>query len=132
MRWIVDGNNVFGARPDGWWKDRAGAARRLAAEVQRWQHATGDRVTLVFDGGEQPELTTLANERNGEFEVVFAGPAGHSGRDAADHLIVELVEASCAEEADLTVVTSDAGLVGRLPPGVTIVGAGRFRRQLDI
>jgi len=23
MRWIVDGDNVMGARPDGWWRDRA-------------------------------------------------------------------------------------------------------------
>ena len=26
---VVDGANVVGATPDGWWKDRAGAARRL-------------------------------------------------------------------------------------------------------
>jgi hypothetical protein len=26
---IVDGANVVGGRPDGWWRDRAGAARRL-------------------------------------------------------------------------------------------------------
>lgn len=26
---IVDGANVVGSRPDGWWRDRAGAARRL-------------------------------------------------------------------------------------------------------
>ena len=26
---VVDGANVVGSRPDGWWKDRAGAARRL-------------------------------------------------------------------------------------------------------
>ncbi|GAA4129287.1 hypothetical protein GCM10022215_41650 [Nocardioides fonticola] len=26
---VVDGANVVGARADGWWKDRAGAARRL-------------------------------------------------------------------------------------------------------
>jgi len=26
---IVDGANVMGARPDGWWRDRAGAAARL-------------------------------------------------------------------------------------------------------
>ncbi len=33
-RLIVDGNNVIGARPDGWWRDRAGATRRLLARVQ--------------------------------------------------------------------------------------------------
>ena len=26
---VVDGANVVGARRDGWWKDRAGAAQRL-------------------------------------------------------------------------------------------------------
>jgi hypothetical protein len=30
---IVDVANVMGARADGWWKDRAGAARRLCQEV---------------------------------------------------------------------------------------------------
>lgn len=26
---VVDGANVVGSRPDGWWRDRAGAAARL-------------------------------------------------------------------------------------------------------
>jgi 8-oxo-dGTP diphosphatase len=30
---VVDIANVMGARPDGWWKDRAGAAARLCREV---------------------------------------------------------------------------------------------------
>ncbi len=30
---IVDGANVVGSRPDGWWRDRAGAAVRLAREL---------------------------------------------------------------------------------------------------
>jgi 8-oxo-dGTP diphosphatase len=30
---IVDGANVMGSRPDGWWHDRAGAARRLRDEL---------------------------------------------------------------------------------------------------
>ena len=30
---FVDGNNVMGSRPDGWWRDRSGAARRLIAEL---------------------------------------------------------------------------------------------------
>jgi 8-oxo-dGTP diphosphatase len=32
---IVDAANVMGSRPDGWWRDRAGAAQRLADEVER-------------------------------------------------------------------------------------------------
>jgi hypothetical protein len=30
---VIDVANVMGARPDGWWRDRAGAALRLCREV---------------------------------------------------------------------------------------------------
>ncbi|HVB46515.1 MAG TPA: NUDIX domain-containing protein [Streptosporangiaceae bacterium] len=30
---VVDAANVVGSRPDGWWRDRAGAARRLCDEL---------------------------------------------------------------------------------------------------
>jgi 8-oxo-dGTP diphosphatase len=32
---LVDGANVMGSRPDGWWRDRAGAAVRLHADLVR-------------------------------------------------------------------------------------------------
>lgn len=32
---IVDGANVVGSRPDGWWHDRAGAAVRLYEDLRR-------------------------------------------------------------------------------------------------
>ena len=52
---IVDGANVVGSRPDGWWRDRAGAAVRLydelaglaergAAGIPAAQLATGEAV----------------------------------------------------------------------------------------
>ena len=43
-RLIVDGNNVIGSRPDGWWRDRAGrrpAAGRVAAGARARGAATG-------------------------------------------------------------------------------------------
>ena len=33
-RLVVDAMNVIGTRPDGWWRDRDGAARRLIAALQ--------------------------------------------------------------------------------------------------
>jgi len=30
---VVDVANVMGSRPDGWWRDRAGAAARLLTEL---------------------------------------------------------------------------------------------------
>ena len=49
-RLVVDGANVVGARPDGWWRDRAGAARRLheALLVADLPH---DEIVLVLEGG---------------------------------------------------------------------------------
>ena len=44
---VVDGNNVMGSRPDGWWKDRAGAARRLVAQLGEWP---AEDVIVFFDG----------------------------------------------------------------------------------
>ena len=41
-------------------------------------------------------------------------------RDAADDRIVELVEEMFAARPELTVVTSDKGLMARLPPGVKV------------
>ena len=32
-RVFVDCNNVMGSQPAGWWRDRAGAARRLVPEI---------------------------------------------------------------------------------------------------
>ena len=43
--WIVDGNNVMGSRPDGWWRDRRGAQRRLVErleDVRRRPRRAGD------------------------------------------------------------------------------------------
>ncbi|HJT02475.1 MAG TPA: NUDIX domain-containing protein, partial [Pseudonocardiaceae bacterium] len=44
---VVDAANVVGSRPDGWWKDRAGAAERLLSEVA----AAGPGVLAVPHGG---------------------------------------------------------------------------------
>ena len=46
---VVDAANVVGSRPDGWWKDRAGATRRLHEQllVADLSH---DQVVLVLEG----------------------------------------------------------------------------------
>ncbi|MPY94186.1 MAG: RNA-binding protein [Acidimicrobiia bacterium] len=120
-RWIVDGNNVYGSRPDGWWRDRAAAAARLVEEVGRWQQQGGDDVTVVFDGGRPEALTPSDPPR---VTVAFARD---EGAGSADDLIVRLVG---APGGPLTVVTSDRGLVARLPLGVAVEGAGSFLRRL--
>jgi len=117
VRWLVDGNNVFGSRPDGWWNDRPAAMARFTQRVAEWCRTHTDDVTVVFD---QPVPDAVLELAGGNLRVVAAA---RKGRNAADDTIVEF-----AAGADvLTVVTSDKGLRERLAPGVTVVGAGRFR-----
>ena len=119
-RWIVDGMNVIGSRPDGWWRDREGAKRRLAAELAALSER-GDEVTVVFDGREPDEPLEAP-----DVTVLFAP----GGPNAADDRIAELVAAD-GDPASLTVVTSDADLVRRVTEhGAGTTGARSLRRQL--
>ena len=125
-RWFIDGNNVMGAGADGWWNDPVAGARRTTQAVAIWCRTHDDGVVLVFDGRPEPSVAELAG---GNLTVAFAP---RPGRDAADDEIVARVGERFADEPDLTVVTSDRGLVDRLPPGVHVEGAGRFRRRIGL
>ncbi len=125
MRIIVDGMNVIGARPDGWWRDRDAAVRRLAERLQALAAAAGDEITAVFDGRPVPGLA------EGEHAGVHVLYAGRSGPDAADDRIAELVAAD-ADPASLTVVTSDRALRARVEDaGAVATGASTLLRRLD-
>jgi predicted RNA-binding protein with PIN domain len=120
-RWLVDGMNVIGTRPDGWWRDRTAAMERLAAELDALARETGEPVTVVFDG--RPRA--IPAER---VEVRFAS---RGGPNAADDDIAALV-ATDDDASGLSVVTSDADLARRArAAGARLVGAGAFRRRLD-
>lgn len=127
MIWFVDGNNVMGAGERGWWNDRPGAAVRLTQRIALWARGLPDEVVVVFDGAPVEGVAALAG---GNLAVTFAT---RRGRDAADDRIVEMVEERYADPVALpviTVVSSDRGLRGRLPPGVATMGAGAFLGRL--
>jgi predicted RNA-binding protein with PIN domain len=122
---VVDGMNVIGSRPDGWWRDRAGAARRLHTRLAALADATDDGITLVLDG------RPLADLPEGVHDDVAVAYARRGGRDAADDRIVEIVAAD-PDPPGLTVVTSDRELAGRVRTlGAGVVGAGELLRRLD-
>lgn len=124
--WIVDGNNVFGSRPDGWWNDRDAAAARLAQQVAEWCRTHDDSVVVVFDA---PVAASTAMLAGGNLSIV---ESDRRGRDAADDTIVRLAcEAEAAGVTDVRVVSSDRGLRKRLPPEVRSIGAGTFLACLE-
>jgi predicted RNA-binding protein with PIN domain len=120
-RWIVDGMNVIGSRPTGWWRDRRGAMRDLVEELDGFASRSGDQVSVVFDG----KPFDLDSEA---VDVLFAS---RRRPNAADDDIAALVEGD-GESGGLSVVTSDGDLARRVrDAGAAVVGAGEFRRRLE-
>jgi predicted RNA-binding protein with PIN domain len=121
---IVDGMNVIGTQPDGWWRDRPAARRRLVQDLTALDDG-GAAVTVVFDGRATPGEEDQAKD-NG-IRTVFAP----GGPDAADDAIVELVGA-LERPVDTIVVTSDRLLVDRVRRlGARVESAKAFRSRLS-
>jgi predicted RNA-binding protein with PIN domain len=122
---VVDGMNVIGSRPDGWWRDRAAAARKLHRRLARLASESADGITLVLDGRPRADLP------EGVHDDIAVAYARRAGRNAADDRIVELVR-SDPDPGGLTVVTSDRELAGRVRAiGASVIGAGELLRRLD-
>jgi predicted RNA-binding protein with PIN domain len=121
MRWLVDGMNVLGSRPDGWWRDRKTATKRLTALLEAFAGETREPLTVVFDG--RPFDLSAPS-----VEVEFASGRGPN---AADRDIAARVEAD-PDPGSITVVTSDRELADRVrSAGAQVLGSGQFRRRLD-
>jgi predicted RNA-binding protein with PIN domain len=121
VRWLVDGMNVVGSRPDGWWRDRKAAMKRLSDLLGVFATETGEPLTVVFDG--RPfDLSAPP------VEIRFATGRGPN---AADHDIAAHVE-SDPDPQSITVVTSDRELADRVrAAGAQVLGSGPFRSRLD-
>jgi predicted RNA-binding protein with PIN domain len=122
MHRVVDAMNVIGSRPDGWWRDRAGAIERLVAQLDGWVGETGERVTVVL---EQPPRRRLDTER---LEVAWAP---RPGPNSADREIVRRLDGWLAQD-EVIVVTSDRDLAERARGlGAAIDSAATFRARLE-
>lgn len=110
---VVDGANVVGSVPDGWWRDRLGAARRLrdalpAVAAAGLPDAPGPvDVVLVVEGAARPLAAEPA------IDAVMVVAAAGSGDDTIVDLVREAYERRCV------VVTADRALRER----VTALGA---------
>jgi len=85
MRWYVDGMNVIGTRPDGWWRDRDAAMLRLVDLLERWAASEGEEVVVVFERKPSPPIRST---------VIEVAHAPKPRRDAADDEIVRRVARS--------------------------------------
>jgi 8-oxo-dGTP diphosphatase len=124
---VVDVANVMGSRPDGWWRDRAGAAVRLHAELSELaargtalapDESTGQRqapeFVMVLEGAARAAAARI-DAAPGPVRVVQA--AG-SGDDAIVAVVREL-------PGRRIVVTADRELRRRsVAAGATVLGPG--------
>jgi hypothetical protein len=99
---LVDAANVVGSRPDGWWRDRAGAAARLVTAL---------RAAVADDRLAPPVLVILegaarAGVPEGEDRGVCVAHAARSGDDA-------LVAAATSSGLPVLLVTADRALCRR-------------------
>jgi predicted RNA-binding protein with PIN domain len=103
---VVDGANVVGSRPDGWWRDRAGAARRLHDHLVATDVVGEGEVVLVLEGDAR------RGHHVGQEGHVRTVHAGRSGDDA----IVDEVRSQVAfgDGRGVTVVTADRELRDRV------------------
>jgi hypothetical protein len=137
---VVDVANVMGSRPDGWWRDRAGAATRLmaslvplvgrdlvapspgapveagspgspASSVRIDRMIRIDRIVAVVEGKARTAVAPV------ELDVVAAPADG-------DSTIVAVANDVLAGDEVPLVVTADRGLRERLPSGSLAAGPG--------
>jgi predicted RNA-binding protein with PIN domain len=122
MKWLVDGMNVIGSRPDAWWKDRDAAMLRLVDVLERWVAQSGDDVTVVFERPPKPPIRST---------VIEVAHAPRPRPNSADEEIVRLLEAD-DDPARVRVVTSDRWLADRVRLiGATVEPAEAFRSRVD-
>ena len=130
---VIDVANVMGSRPDGWWRDRPGAATRLLGQLVK---VIGQEVASP-DGGE-PLVIHRA------IAVVEGRARAAQIPDDATSVGLEVMAASADGDSTIVaaaqgvlggnhlpiVVTADRGLRERLPSGALVAGPSWLLRLL--
>ncbi|MFJ7085261.1 NTP pyrophosphohydrolase [Streptomyces griseus] len=117
---IVDGANVVGSVPDGWWRDRHGAAVHL-------RDALAPYATAGLPGLPGPVELVLVVEGAARGVASVAGVRVESAPGSGDDLIAGLAAGS-APDRDCVVVTADRGLRRRVEAyGARCVGPRTVR-----
>ena len=100
---VVDGANVVGSRPDGWWRDRAGAAGRLHGRLAV-ADTSYDEIVLVLEGQAK---AGVPQGRDGHLRTVHASKDG-------DASIAKEARTAKEQGDDVVVITADRALAQRV------------------
>ena len=138
---IVDAANVMGSRPDGWWRDRAGAAERLVGQIKALADAGMPRSVLVkvglaSDDAAQPAAAdglAALDLWHPRFVVVLEGAASAAASVSSESAVTlvraagsgddEIVRQAAELPGSRLVVTADRELRARCDAaGASVVG----------
>lgn len=143
---VVDGANVVGSRPDGWWRDRAGAARRLAGSIVAVLVSRPEDLVELLDGTTPRSAETAGSDlavAAVQVHLVLEGAAKDA--DLPTHPLLDVVHAPADGDSAIAalagelaggpdrvlVVTADRALQERVrAAGADVTGPGTFRRCL--
>ena len=156
LRVVVDAANVVGSVPDGWWRDRAGAAERLVSrlvllgeagvETSEFSARAGAEAEAEAGVGAGVSAGASAGRSWPQFGVVLEGRAtdavvtdsahvsvlraAGSGDDA---IVDEVAKAAAGPVRErIVVVTADRGLIERVRAhGAEVRGPGWLRGLID-
>lgn len=128
---VVDSANVVGSVPDGWWKDRAGAATRLASRLDGLAVPASDlglggttwfpEIALVVEGQARGITAPLSDADAEVPELLPAGGVSVVRAEAAgDDAIVAEVERRVSAGQHVVVITSDRELQSRVEAAGTV------------
>lgn len=136
LRLVVDVANVVGSRPDGWWRDRAGATDRLLDDVER-AGAEGWPARWFGLDAEGPGAPTLVRA---PVTAVVEGEARRVG-DRSGAVVVERASADGdaaivgvvrGATEHVAVVTADRGLAERVrAEGAAVLAPSALLALLD-
>jgi 8-oxo-dGTP diphosphatase len=125
---VVDAANVVGARPDGWWRDRPGAARGLAGRIVAVLVGRPEDLVERLDGEAPTSVETAGSDLSEaavQVHLVLEGAASDV-EDLPTHPLLDVVHAPA--DGDATIVS----LVGELAgpdDRVLVVTADRALRD---
>ncbi len=128
-RLLVDMANLVGSRPDGWWRDRAGATERMLAQLSAGLPRTLELPDGAFGWASETVVVLEGDARSAaDADGVRTLRADGSGDDA----IADLAGADEQASPDVrtVVVTADRGLRARLPASVHVLSPGEVRGWL--
>jgi hypothetical protein len=142
---VVDAANVVGSRPDGWWRDRAGAARRLAGSIVAVLVSRPEDLVELLEGTTPSTAETAGSDLRVaavRVHLVLEGAASDV-EDLPTHPLMDVVHAPADGDSAIVglveelaghpvlVVTADRALRERVrAAGGEVTGPGAFRAAL--